>query len=107
MVSREETLNDTIKGIAGQLVAEHMSGAKFHRLPGMNDLADAYQVQNNYVAAIIGTDHGAGYKIGLTSKRSGARSSATVSSARAPICHCPIISISASNSRFASGLVAI
>jgi 2-oxo-3-hexenedioate decarboxylase/2-keto-4-pentenoate hydratase len=35
----------------------------------MNDLADAYQVQNNYVAAIIGTDHGAGYKIGLTSKR--------------------------------------
>ena len=62
-------MNDTIKGIAGQLVAEHRSGTKFHRLPGMNDLADAYQVQDNYIAAIIGTDHGAGYKIGLTSKR--------------------------------------
>ena len=69
-VQREgKALKETIRGIAGQLVAEHKSGAKFHRLPGMGDLADAYRVQNDYITAIIGTDHAAGYKIGLTSKR--------------------------------------
>jgi 2-keto-4-pentenoate hydratase len=60
---------ETIRGIAAQLVAEHRDGSKFHRLQGMDDLADAYQVQNDYVTAIIGTDLAVGYKIGLTSKR--------------------------------------
>jgi 2-oxo-3-hexenedioate decarboxylase/2-keto-4-pentenoate hydratase len=62
-------LTDKINRIAGDLVAEHRSGANFHKMDGINDLADAYRVQDAYVAAIIGDNGTAGYKIGLTSKR--------------------------------------
>lgn len=55
--------------IARQLVAEHDAGVRFHRLDGTDVLADAYRVQDAYVAAIIGDNGIAGYKIGLTSKR--------------------------------------
>jgi len=62
-------LNGKVGGIAEQLVAEHRNGTKFHKLDGMEGLSDAYLVQDEYVAAIIGGDRVAGYKIGLTSKR--------------------------------------
>jgi len=62
-------LTDKSAELAGTLVAEHRSGTQFHRLEGINDLADAYNVQEKYVAAIRDGDRTAGYKIGLTSKR--------------------------------------
>jgi 2-keto-4-pentenoate hydratase len=62
-------LTGIISEIARTLVAEHSEGAKFHRLDGINHLADAYRVQDAYIAAIIGDNGTAGYKIGLTSKR--------------------------------------
>jgi 2-keto-4-pentenoate hydratase len=62
-------LTDTFDRLAGDLVAEHRTGADFHRIDGINDLADAYRVQDAYIAKIIGGNGTAGYKIGLTSKR--------------------------------------
>jgi 2-keto-4-pentenoate hydratase len=62
-------LTETIDRIAGELVAEHRNGTKFHKMDAIKDLADAYRVQDAYVAAIIGDNGIAGYKIGLTSKR--------------------------------------
>ncbi len=62
-------MTETIDRIAGDLVAQHRSGANFRRMDGINDLADAYRVQDAFVAAIIGDNGTAGYKIGLTSKR--------------------------------------
>jgi 2-oxo-3-hexenedioate decarboxylase/2-keto-4-pentenoate hydratase len=62
-------LKETIADIAGQLVAEHRRSTKFHRIGGINDLEDAYRVQDAYIAAIRGGEETAGYKIGLTSKR--------------------------------------
>ncbi|PSJ53764.1 2-keto-4-pentenoate hydratase [Pseudaminobacter soli (ex Li et al. 2025)] len=67
--SEDEDLTQAIGEIARKLVAEHDDGTKFHRLDGINDLSDAYRVQDAYVAAIIGENGTAGYKIGLTSKR--------------------------------------
>jgi 2-oxo-3-hexenedioate decarboxylase/2-keto-4-pentenoate hydratase len=69
VLSEDEDLTQTIGDIAQKLVAEHNDGAKFHRIDGINDLADAYRVQEAYIAAIIGDNGTAGYKIGLTSKR--------------------------------------
>ncbi|MGV2103451.1 2-keto-4-pentenoate hydratase [Rhizobium sp. 21-4511-3d] len=62
-------MTDKSAELAGTLVAEHRSGTNFHRLEGINDLADAYNVQEKYIAAIRDGDETAGYKIGLTSKR--------------------------------------
>lgn len=62
-------MTETIDRAARQLVAEHDSGVKFHRLEAISDMSDAYRVQDAYVAAIIGDDRIAGYKIGLTSPR--------------------------------------
>lgn len=62
-------MTDTINRAARELVAEHRSGARFHRIAGINDLSDAYRVQDAYIAGIIGDNATAGYKIGLTSKR--------------------------------------
>lgn len=65
----DEELTQTISAIAGKLVAEHRDGAKFHKLDEISDIAAAYRVQDAYIAAIIGDNGTAGYKIGLTSKR--------------------------------------
>lgn len=62
-------MNGKVGGIAEQLVVEHRNGTRFHKFDGMNGLSDAYRVQDEYVAAIIGENRVAGYKIGLTSKR--------------------------------------
>jgi 2-keto-4-pentenoate hydratase len=62
-------LTETIDQITRDLVSEHRSGAKFHRHDGVSNLADAYRVQDAYIAAIIAGDGTAGYKIGLTSLR--------------------------------------
>jgi len=62
-------LGDPQGRIAERLVAEHRDGVKFHKLDDIGTLMDAYGVQDAYVAAIIGDDTCAGYKIGLTSKR--------------------------------------
>jgi 2-oxo-3-hexenedioate decarboxylase/2-keto-4-pentenoate hydratase len=53
---------------AQELLSEHRDGTNFHRL-AIRNMADAYRVQDAYVAGIIGGDDIAGYKIGLTSKR--------------------------------------
>jgi 2-oxo-3-hexenedioate decarboxylase/2-keto-4-pentenoate hydratase len=63
------TSPDHVTALAAQLVAEHKDGTRFHRLEAIRDLAMAYEVQQLYVAAAIGDDRPAGYKIGLTSKR--------------------------------------
>jgi 2-oxo-3-hexenedioate decarboxylase/2-keto-4-pentenoate hydratase len=62
-------LSEPVSKIAEQLVAEHRNGVKFHKFDGISGLPDAYRVQDAYVAATIGEDACAGYKIGLTSKR--------------------------------------
>lgn len=62
-------MSDTISAIAAQLAAEHRDGTRFHRIEGLNGLSDAYEVQRAYVAATIGANECAGYKIGLTSRR--------------------------------------
>jgi 2-keto-4-pentenoate hydratase len=62
-------LSEQLSAIAERLIAEHHNGVKFHRFEGISDLSDAYRVQDAYVAATIGDDTCAGYKIGLTSKR--------------------------------------
>jgi 2-keto-4-pentenoate hydratase len=62
-------LTNTSAEIAGKLVAEHRDGINFHRMEGINDLVDAYRVQEAYIAAVRDGDETAGYKIGLTSKR--------------------------------------
>ena len=62
-------MTEKFKRIAGDLVAEHRNGVNFHRMDGIDDLADAYRVQDAYIAAVIGDNGTAGYKIGLTSKR--------------------------------------
>jgi 2-keto-4-pentenoate hydratase len=67
--SEGKDLSERLSAIAERLVAEHNSGVGFHKFDGINDLSDAYRVQDAYVAAIIGDDACAGYKIGLTSKR--------------------------------------
>jgi 2-oxo-3-hexenedioate decarboxylase/2-keto-4-pentenoate hydratase len=64
-----KSLSEALNTIAEQLVAEHRDGVKFHKFDGIAGLPDAYRVQDAYVAAIIGDDAPAGYKIGLTSKR--------------------------------------
>jgi 2-keto-4-pentenoate hydratase len=65
----DKDLSEAPSTIADQLVVEHRNGVKFHKLDGISDLPDAYRVQDAYVAATIGNDACAGYKIGLTSKR--------------------------------------
>src|SRR5918998_6377361 len=65
----DKDLSEALRKIAQQLVAEHRNGVKFHKLDGISGLPDAYRVQDSYVAATIGDDARAGYKIGLTSKR--------------------------------------
>jgi 2-oxo-3-hexenedioate decarboxylase/2-keto-4-pentenoate hydratase len=62
-------LSEALSTIAEQLVAEHRNGVKFHKFDGISGLPDAYRVQDAFVAATIGDDACAGYKIGLTSKR--------------------------------------
>ncbi len=62
-------LSEALRTIAEKLVAEHRNGVKFHKFEGISGLPDAYRVQDAYVAATIGEDARAGYKIGLTSKR--------------------------------------
>ena len=47
-------MTQSFEAIAGQLVAEHKQGTRFHKLDGLNDLNDAYRVQDAYVASIIG-----------------------------------------------------
>ena len=61
-------MTEALERLAQDLVREHRDGAKFHRLAIAN-LADAYRVQDAYIAATIGDNAVAGYKIGLTSKR--------------------------------------
>jgi 2-oxo-3-hexenedioate decarboxylase/2-keto-4-pentenoate hydratase len=62
-------LSEALGTIADQLVAEHRDGVNFHKFDGIGGLPEAYRVQDAYVAATIGDDAPAGYKIGLTSKR--------------------------------------
>jgi 2-keto-4-pentenoate hydratase len=62
-------VSEALSTIAEQLVTEHRNGVKFHKFDGISGLPDAYRVQDAYVAATIGDDASAGYKIGLTSKR--------------------------------------
>ncbi|MXQ13706.1 2-keto-4-pentenoate hydratase [Microvirga makkahensis] len=62
-------MSEQLSVIAERLVAEHRDGVKFHKLDGISSLSDAYRVQDAYVAATVGDDTRAGYKIGLTSKR--------------------------------------
>lgn len=62
-------MSEALSAIAEQLVAEHHSRVKFHKFDGIRNLPDAYRVQDAFVAATIGDDDCAGYKIGLTSKR--------------------------------------
>ena len=61
-------MTDSIERLAQNLVSEHRDGTNFHRL-AIGNLADAYRVQDAYIAATIGDNAVAGYKIGLTSKR--------------------------------------
>ena len=49
-------MTDTIDRIAQDLVSEHRSGAKFHRLHAIRNLTDAYHVQDAYIAATIGDE---------------------------------------------------
>jgi 2-oxo-3-hexenedioate decarboxylase/2-keto-4-pentenoate hydratase len=67
--NEEKDLSEAPRRIAEQLVAEHRNGVKFHKFEGIGGLPDAYRVQDAYVAATMGDDARAGYKIGLTSKR--------------------------------------
>src|SRR5262245_48660477 len=60
---------EIIKRIAQDLVSEHRNGTKFHQVAAISSLTDAYRVQDAYIAATIGDNAVAGYKIGLTSQR--------------------------------------
>ncbi|WP_230534011.1 2-keto-4-pentenoate hydratase [Microvirga roseola] len=62
-------MSEQLSTVVEQLIAEHRNGMKFHKFDEISNLSDAYRVQDAYVAAIIGDDTCAGYKIGLTSKR--------------------------------------
>ena len=62
-------MTETIDRIAQNLVSEHRNGTKFHRVAAISNLTDAYRVQDAYIAATIGDNAVAGYKIGLTSLR--------------------------------------
>lgn len=61
-------MTEAIDRIAQGLISEHRDGTNFHRLP-ISNLAEAYRVQEAYIATIIGDNAVAGYKIGLTSQR--------------------------------------
>jgi 2-oxo-3-hexenedioate decarboxylase/2-keto-4-pentenoate hydratase len=52
---------------AEKLMNEHSQRVRFHTIEGISDLAEAYDVQRNYVRLALGEDRIAGYKIGLTS----------------------------------------
>src|SRR5262249_28464163 len=54
---------------AEALVAEHKAGTTFKALSSLHSIADAYDVQDRYVA-LLRAAHGEpmGYKVGLTSK---------------------------------------
>jgi 2-oxo-3-hexenedioate decarboxylase/2-keto-4-pentenoate hydratase len=52
---------------AETLMTEHSQRVPFHNIEGISDLAEAYEVQRNYVRLGLGSDRVAGYKIGLTS----------------------------------------
>jgi 2-oxo-3-hexenedioate decarboxylase/2-keto-4-pentenoate hydratase len=69
VTKRVKALSESQSTIAERLVAEHRNGVKFHKFDEIGTLTDAYRVQDAYVAAIIGDDACAGYKIGLTSRR--------------------------------------
>lgn len=62
-------MTDSIDRIAQVLVDEHRDGTNFHKLSAITGLADAYRVQEVFIAATIGDNATAGYKIGLTSLR--------------------------------------
>lgn len=54
---------------AEQLLAEHKAATRFHTIDGLAAIADAYDVQDRYVA-LLRAAHGEsiGYKVGLTSQ---------------------------------------
>jgi 2-keto-4-pentenoate hydratase len=54
---------------AETLLAEHKAGAQFKAIPGLASMADAYDIQDQYVP-LLRAVHGekVGYKVGLTSK---------------------------------------
>ncbi|WJR77393.1 fumarylacetoacetate hydrolase family protein [Bradyrhizobium sp. NP1] len=54
---------------AEQLLAEHKAATRFHTMDGLAAIADAYDVQDRYVA-LLRAAHGEsiGYKVGLTSQ---------------------------------------
>jgi len=54
---------------AETLVAEHKAGTQFRTLPGLASMADAYDIQDRYVALLRAVQgEPIGYKVGLTSK---------------------------------------
>ncbi|MGE3875657.1 MAG: 2-keto-4-pentenoate hydratase [Parvibaculaceae bacterium] len=62
-------MTEIIDRIARDLVDEHRNGTRFHKMAAIGNLADAYRVQDAYIAATVGGNAVAGYKIGLTSQR--------------------------------------
>jgi len=65
-------LTQTIDRIAATLISEHRDGTRFHRLEGLDGLADAYRAQDAHVAGIIGDDRIAGSVFARRVLKSGA-----------------------------------